>query len=107
MAALVLNLLHFSTLRKINFAKLAYVAAVEQEWWSRWIKTVLPTMLPAKKWKKEQPNLTVGDVVMLTYPGHFKDDYVLAKVTQVHPDSKSLVRRVTVQYRKKNLVCLL
>ena len=82
--------------------RLAYVAAVEKEWWSKWVKTVLPTMLPAKKWKNEQNNLSVGDVVMLTYPGNFKDDYVLARVTKVHPDDKNLVRRVTVKYRRKN-----
>ena len=31
-----------------------------------------------------------------------KDDYILARVTQVHPDEKNLVRRVTVKYRRKN-----
>ena len=29
--------------------RLAYVAAVEKDWWDRWIKIVLPTLLPAKK----------------------------------------------------------
>ena len=29
--------------------RLAYVDAVEQEWWTRWIKTVLPTMLPVPR----------------------------------------------------------
>ena len=27
---------------------------------------------------------------------------ILARVTQVHPDDKNLVRRVTVRYRRKN-----
>ena len=39
---------------------------------------------------------------MLTYPGNMKDDYILARVTKVHPDGKGLVRRVTVKFRKKN-----
>ena len=82
--------------------RLAYIAAVEQDWWTRWIKTVLPTMLPAGKWKKEEKNLKVDDVVLLTFPGNVKDDYILAIVTQVHPDAKNLVRRVTVKYRRKN-----
>ena len=67
--------------------RLAYVAELEQEWWRRWISSVLPTLLPAGKWKREQQNLVVGDVVMLTYPGNVKDDYILARITQVHPDS--------------------
>jgi hypothetical protein len=82
--------------------RLAYVDAVEQEWWSRWIKTVLPTMLPVQKWKREEKNLIVGDVVLLTFHGNVKDDYILARVTEVHPDEKNLVRRVTVRYRRKN-----
>ena len=82
--------------------RLAYVAAVEEEWWQRWISTVLPTLLPARKWKKEEKNLMVGDIVMLTYPGNVKDDYVLARVTELLPDAKNLVRRVRVKYRRKN-----
>ena len=74
--------------------RLAYIAEVEQEWWRRWISSVLPTMLPARKWKQERMNLIVGDVVMLTYPGNMKDEYILARVTKVHPDGKGLVRRV-------------
>ena len=82
--------------------RLAYVAAVEEEWWQRWISSVLPTLLPARKWKKEETNLVVGDVVMLTYPGNVKDDYILARVIEVFPDAKNLVRRVKVKYRRKN-----
>ena len=41
-------------------------------------------------------------MVMLTYPRIIKDDYILAMITQVHPDSKGLVRRVSVKFRKKN-----
>ena len=47
--------------------RVAFVAAVEKEWWDRWVKFVLPTMFPLRKWKKEIENLKVGDVVMLTF----------------------------------------
>ena len=46
--------------------------------------------------------MMVGDLVMLKYPGQFKDDYTIAKVTAVHPSDDGLVRQVTVDYRKKN-----
>ena len=62
----------------------------------------LPTLYTYKKWKRKQTNLQVGDIVMMQYPGHFKDDYTLAKVSAVHPDDEGLVRVVTVQYRKKD-----
>ena len=46
--------------------------------------------------------MKVGELVMLRYHKQFKDDYCLAKVTEVHPDEDGLVRKVTVSYRKKN-----
>ena len=82
--------------------RLAYVSQVEEDWWKRWYRQVLPTLFPYKRWKRKQNNLCVGDIVLLHYPGHFKDDYTLAKVTQVHPDEDDLVRVVTVSYRKRN-----
>ena len=39
---------------------------------------------------------------MLRYSKQFKDDYCLAKVTQVHPNEDGLVRKVTVSYKKRN-----
>jgi hypothetical protein len=63
---------------------------------------VLPTLFSYKKWKVKKENMKVGDLVMLRYPKQFKDDYCLAKVTQIHPDEDGLVRKVTVNYRKKN-----
>ena len=39
---------------------------------------------------------------MLRYPGNFKDDYCIAKVTAIHPSDDDLVSQVTVSYKKKN-----
>ena len=58
--------------------------------------------MPIRKWQRRSKNLTVGDIVMMYYEGNFKDDYRLAKVLEVHPDSKGLVRTVTIGYRKRN-----
>ena len=82
--------------------RLSYVSQVYSCWWDRWIKRVLPTLIPVKRWKEKKNNLQVGDVVMMLYPGNIKSDYRLAKVTNVHPDPKGLVRTVTVSYRKRD-----
>ena len=84
-------------------ARLGYVAAVETEWWKKWVKEVMPTLLPLPKWKKEQQNLMIGDIVMMWYEGNVKDNYRLAKICEVFPDEKGLVRTVRVQYRKKDI----
>ena len=39
---------------------------------------------------------------MMLYPGNLKNDYRLARVLKVYPDSKGLIRTVTVCYRKKD-----
>ena len=82
--------------------RLAYVSQVEKEWWDRWIRSVLPTLFCYRKWKLKQKNLEVGELVMLRYPGNFKDDYCVAKITAVHPGEDDLVREVTVSYKKKD-----
>ena len=58
--------------------------------------------MPMKKWKKTSKNLLVGDVVMMQYKGNITDDYRLARVVNVFPDNRGLVRSVRVSYRKKN-----
>ena len=83
-------------------SRLAYVSTVEHEWWRKWVKEVMPSLLPMPKWKKEQANLKVGDVVHMWYEGNMKDEYRLAMVVEVFPDAKGLVRTVRVRYRRKN-----
>ena len=83
-------------------SRLAYVAEVEKEWWDKWIKQVLPTLFSYKKWKTRQENIKTGELVMLRYPGQFKDDYCIAKVVDVHPGDDGLVRQVSVSFKKKN-----
>ena len=83
--------------------RVAYVGNVEKTWWKSWIKEVLPTLLPARKWKSRSRNLSMGDIVMLTYSGNLKDDYILAKVTETYPDEKGLVRNVTVKFRRRDM----
>ena len=63
---------------------------------------MLPTLMPIKRWKEKRVNLNVGDVVMMLYPGQFKNDYRLAKVTETYPDKKGLVRTVCVSYRRRD-----
>ena len=66
------------------------------------MEEVLPKLIPCRKWAARSRNLSVGDIVMMVYPGSMVDDYRLCKVTKVYPDKKNIVRTVQVSYRKKN-----
>ena len=82
--------------------RLSYVTQVYNCWWDKWIRQVLPTLIPITRWKKKKENLQVGDVVMMIYAGNLKNDYRLARVLKTHPDRSGLVRTVTVGFRRKN-----
>ena len=82
--------------------RLAYVQRVHQTWWGRWVRDVLPTLVPCKRWKNKSRNLNKGDVVMLTYQGNFADDYRLAVVMDTFPDKDNLVRTVEIGYRRRD-----
>ena len=83
-------------------ARLSYVQQVYNAWWSKWIDTVLPTLVPCKRWKDIRKNVKRGDIVLMKYPGNVEDDYRRARVLEVYPDYKNLVRTVKVGYRKRD-----
>ena len=83
-------------------ARLAYVQQVYKSWWDRWIQDVLPTLVPCRRWKQVHRNVKIGDVVMMKYSGSVNDEYRLARVLEVYPDSKGLVRTVKVGYRRRD-----
>ena len=82
--------------------RVALVAKIEDEWWRRWKIHVLPTLFPARKWKKAEENLIVGDIVLLLKAGLVKNSYTLARITKVYPDENNLVRKVQIKYRRTN-----
>ena len=83
-------------------ARLAYVQQVFRAWWDRWIQDVLPTLVPCKRWKEIGKNLKKDDIVMMKYAGNLQDDYRLARVMEVFPDKKGLVRTVRVGFRRRD-----
>ena len=83
-------------------ARLAYVSDVYKSWWRAWYQQVLPTLVPCRKWKREVRNLEIGDIVFMYYPSSIQDNYRLAKIMEIFPDPKGLVRTVRVGYRKRD-----
>ena len=66
--------------------------------WSQWIKTVAPSLIRDPKWQNERENLKPGDVVLIFEDSPIKGDYRLARVKEVYPDAKGLVRKALVTY---------
>ena len=66
------------------------------EFWRLWRKDFLATLQTRKKWKQRQPNLAIGDVVIMRDEGVCRSDWRLARVEDVYPGEDGLVRRCKV-----------
>ena len=65
-----------------------------------WKTQVFESLVPFRRWKKEVRNVRVGDICLIKTPkkltpGHYK----LARIVEVMPDIKGLVRTVIVETR--------
>ena len=76
---------------------------LEDTWWSQWIAQALPHLVPYKKWRSEERNVRIGDIVLVLYDRKIKKgDYRLGRVVNVFPDAHDRVRTVTVGMRRRD-----
>ena len=71
--------------------------AMVQHFWTRWSSEYLSSLQARTKCTKTQPNLEVGDVVVLREDQTFACNWPLAKVTQIFPGKDGLVRVATIR----------
>ena len=65
--------------------------------WQRWLKEYLPQLQLRQKWLQEQPNVEVGDLVLLANEKKRRGQWPKAIVEQTFPDEKGYVRDVIVR----------
>ena len=68
-----------------------------EEFWRKWSRDYLQHLQTAGKWHKKRPNLLVGDLVLMSDANSFKQQWTLARVTDVYPGRDGLVRVVDVK----------
>jgi hypothetical protein len=68
--------------------------------WQHWVKEYLPQLQLRQKWIQEQPNVAVGDLVLLSNAKKPHGQWPKAIVDQVFPDEKGYVREVIVRTAK-------
>ena len=68
-----------------------------RHFWDRWSKEYITTLQARTKWKKLQPNLQLGDVVILKEDKTFTCHWPLARVIQTYPGTDGLVRVALVK----------
>ena len=65
--------------------------------WTRWVKEYIASLQSLPKWRREKPNLGVGDIVLVINELAPREKWPMARVIQTFPDSHGHVRRVRLQ----------
>ncbi|XP_063834897.1 uncharacterized protein LOC135084084 [Ostrinia nubilalis] len=65
--------------------------------WNRWVKEVLPDMLPRRKWNEERAPLQVGDLVLVVDPSSPRNTWPKGIIHQIYPGKDGRTRMVDVK----------
>ena len=85
--------------------RIAYIEAVEREWWEAWYPQVFNQLVPyqRKASTKAEYVLRVGDVCLLYYNVKMgKDRYCICRVSRLIGAEDSPLRKVEVERRLRN-----
>ena len=70
--------------------------ALADQFWRRWMKEVIPNLNEREKWQQQQPNLEVGDIVVIIDPSSPRGVWPTGRVTKVFPGPDGVVRSVSL-----------
>ena len=80
-------------LRKVRWSLLR---AETEQLWKRWHTAYVQSLQSRQKWTRPQPNISVGDIVLLKDDSLKLHSWPLTKVTDVSPVPDGVVRVVTL-----------
>ena len=81
-----------------------HVQHIATLFWRRWIKESLPELQRRQKWVKDEPNLNVGDLVLLLDENSPRGSWSLGLVKEISVGRDGLVRSVRVKTTTRELV---
>ena len=73
---------------------------IVQQFWRRWSTEYFHQLQSSHKWKNKQPNLRIGDVVLMKDSSEFTTHWGMARISKVFPGEDGLVRAVEVIVKK-------
>jgi hypothetical protein len=73
------------------------IQKMKREFWKQWSSQYLHTLQQRYKWKFQQNNLKIGDIVIIKEANISPSKWPLAKVTVIHPSSDGNVRAITLK----------
>ena len=79
---------------KRRWRQVQYLA---DQFWRRWIKEYLPLLQRRQKWLTQNPNMAVGDLVLLVDESTPRGQWAKGLVQEVFPDQKGIVRKAKIK----------
>ena len=74
------------------------VQGIRSRFWERWTKEYLPALTRRSRWKMKNPNVNVGELVLVKDEEYTKrGKWPLARITKVFPGRDDVVRVVEVK----------
>ena len=73
------------------------VQELERHVWSRWLKEWLPSLGARAKWRRDQPEVKVGDVALVVHPDTARGHWPLGRVEAIYPGPDGHVRTVDIR----------
>ncbi|XP_036318373.1 uncharacterized protein LOC118733187 [Rhagoletis pomonella] len=73
------------------------LSQIYQDFWRRWSVEYLHHLQVRSKWHKQQPNVKVGELVLVRDEKAPPTQWKLARITDTHPGSDGLVRVVSLK----------
>ena len=81
--------------------RVEFVQQIVNSFWKRWSRDYFPMLIPRRKWRSEQRNLQVDDIVMVaTEINSIRGKWPIGRVLNVYPGPDGKVRNVKVRTSK-------
>lgn len=77
---------------------------IVDQYWRRWMREYLPSLIECKKWDKSVRPLLVGDKVLIMDENNKREELLMGLIVTVHPSQDEVVRKATVKTAKSELI---
>ena len=80
-----------------------HVQYLADQFWKRWSREYLRTIISRQKWHETKPNFQVNDIVLLASEDTPRSQWNMGRVITVYPDEYGIVRSVLIKTRNKDV----
>lgn len=87
----------YTTTTQNRLRRWQLLSAFHQSFWTRWASEYLTSLQGRAKWVRQQPNVQVGDLIILRSTTLPPTAWRLGRIELVHPGDDGVVRVVTVR----------